>query len=151
MKQPTAKTTSRFVARILDRTKTPVYLVGNDYVIIYANQACAQWVGIELEQLIGAKCVYASQAQTKGPNDELNQQLEGLCPPPSCFETNPGALDRSDAQTSSQIEPSETASSNVLVSAVDQNNKTVWRPAAVCRLKEKLGDSDPELLSLIHI
>ncbi len=149
MKQPTAKTTSRFVARILDRTKTPVYLVGNDYVIIYANQACAQWVGIELEQLIGAKCVYASQAQTKGPNDELNQQLEGLCPPPSCFETNPGALDRSDAQTSSQIEPSETASSNVLVSAVDQNNKTVWRPAAVCRLKEKLGDSDPELGVLV--
>jgi len=126
MKPPTSKTTSRFVTRILDRTATPAYLIGNEHLITYANQACAQWVGIELEQLIGAKCVFASQSQ----GDELEDKLQGLCPPPNFFETN-------------------TDSQQLLVSAIDKNQKTVWRSAAASRLQNETGESESTLGILI--
>ena len=154
MKSPTSKTTSRFVSRILDRTATPVYVVGNDYVITYANQACSQWVGIELEQLIGAKCNFASQSQSEGSNDELNERLDGLCPPPTFFENNttakqtPNAPRSHDSQSNS-IDNSNVANSSFLVSTTDQNKKTVWRSAAASYLRDKIGESGSELGVLV--
>ena len=124
MKPPTSKTTSRFVSRILDRTATPVYVVSNEYVITYANQACAQWVGIELEQLIGAKCVFASQSASQSSHsqgDGIEGRLQGLCPPPSYFEP-------------------QADQNHLSVSAIDQNKKTVWRSAAVSRLQDQADD-----------
>ena len=136
MKPPTTKTTSRFVSRILDRTATPIYVIGNDYVVTYANEACSQWVGIELEQLIGAKCVFASQSHNES-NDELNQRLQGLCPPPTFFETDASAqhtpeVSRSPEGGLSNTNDSNAADSRCLVSTIDQNKKTVWRPPPRC-------------------
>jgi len=126
MKTPTSKNTSRFVTRILDRTATPAYVIRSDHLIAYANQACATWVGIELEQLIGAKCVFASQSQS----DELGDKLQGLCPPPSFFETS---LDNQQ----------------LLVWAIDQNQKTVWRSAAASRLQSEDAEAESTLGILI--
>ena len=153
MKTPTSKTTSRFVSRILDRTATPVYVIGNDYVITYANQACAQWMGIELEQLIGGKCIFASQSQDEGANDELNKRLQGLCPPPAFFKTNaspqpPGDTSPNENESSSPPN-SNVADSKFLVSTIGKNKKTIWRSAAVSHLRDETGESGSELGILV--
>ena len=126
MGTPTSKTTSKFVTRVLDKTATPVYVISNDYTVTYANQACADWVGVELEQLIGAKCVYASQSQ----DDVLQDRIQGLCPPPSFFET---------AQTQTGDE-----SKTHLVSALAQNQKAIWRTASISSLRDKIGETGPQ-------
>ncbi len=120
MSTPTFKTTSRFVTRILDRTATPVYLVSNEYVVNYANQACAQWVGVDLEQLIGAKCVFASQSQ----GNDLQDRLQGLCPPPSLFE----------AEINPEQSPQEQPNRRLAVSTIDKNQNAVWRTASISRV-----------------
>jgi len=122
MKTPKLKTSSRLVTRILDRTTSPVYVVGADQLIAYANAACADWVGVELEQLIGAKCVFSSQLQAPSQNERLDDRVQGLCPPPQLFETN-----------------SVNSKHEFAVSVVDQNQNVSWRSAAMSRLRGNHG------------
>ena len=147
MKSPTFKTSSRFVSRILDQTATPVYVVNNDYVITYANEALANWVGIDLEQLIGAKCVFASQAPNKATNElnagsKLNERVQGLCPPPTFFELKANGNPTSLQGDPNQSDNGNTADSNFFVSTIDQNKKTVCRAATVSHLRDKTGQSE---------
>ena len=123
MGTPTSKTTSRFVTRILDKTATPVYVISNDYTVTYANQACADWVGVELEQLIGAKCVYASQSQ----DNVLQDRVQGLCPPPWHFETT------------DQTQADDQPPTRLAVSALGPNHQAVWRTASISSLRDKIG------------
>lgn len=77
-----SKPPTRAIAKFLERTSAPVYIVDNEYVISYANQACADWVGVPLSELISSKCTYTShQSKT-----ELEEQIQGLCPPPESLE-----------------------------------------------------------------
>jgi len=111
------KTGARFVSRILDRTATPVYLVNTDYMVVYANQACADWAGVELEELVSGKCVFGSQSQ----DDPTAEKLQGLCPPPSCFD-EPADSD------------SENDESSHLVYSINTKQEKSWRTATMSPL-----------------
>jgi len=123
MNTPKSKTSSRLVTRILDRTTSPVYVVDADQLIAYANGACADWVGVELEQLIGAKCVFSSQSQAPSQNESFDDRVQGLCPPPQLFESD-----------------SVNSKHEFAVSVVDQNRNVSWRSAAMSRLRGNHGE-----------
>ncbi len=60
---------------------TPVYLVDRDFSVVYANQACADWVGTAPDELIGQTLKFS----TMGASEDPNQRLRALCPPPDGF------------------------------------------------------------------
>ena len=69
------------LTRTLAASPLPVYLLNSRRAIVYTNAACAAWLGVAAEDLLGARCDYhslqlASQTQTIAA---------GLCPPPEAF------------------------------------------------------------------
>lgn len=74
------------LVRSLESATTPVYLVDREFTVVFANQACADWVGIALDQLIGQRLKYS----TMGDPEDPTQRLAALCPPPDAFDS-PGA------------------------------------------------------------
>lgn len=81
-----AKSKTRFpsLSKVLDNTPALAYLLTADFEIQYANKACAEWIGLEHEQMIGQRCVYASSEL----ENEVRNRLQGLCPPPT-IQTQP--------------------------------------------------------------
>ncbi len=71
------------LAKAIERSAEIIYLVGEDFTIRYANQACAEWIGLAPEELSGAKCFFRSEGE-----NEIENKLAGLCPPPDLFDTN---------------------------------------------------------------
>ena len=71
------------LAKAIDRSTEIIYLVEEDFTIRHANPACAEWIGIALDELIGAKCFFRSEG-----DNETKNKLAGLCPPPDLFDTN---------------------------------------------------------------
>ncbi len=104
----------KFLARLFDRTLSPVYVVNSDYVIAYANESCARWVGVELGSLVSATCVYTSQDL-----NEIQNRVQGLCPPPETLEQ----LDCVDATPRSFV-----------ALAIQDNDQKSWRSAMICPL-----------------
>lgn len=47
--------------RVFDQSSSIVYFVADDLKISYANQACSEWVGVELETLVGTNLVFTSE------------------------------------------------------------------------------------------
>ena len=78
-----SKSGTRTVARILERTSTPVYVIGPDSDNLFANHACVDWVKTDIDILVGSKCTYASNA-----TDELERRIQGLCPPVGAHEND---------------------------------------------------------------
>ena len=82
--KPNSKISFRALNRTLERASAPVYLVNCEYKIQFANQACADWVGVDLQLLENANCIYSSQKTS----DPIEQKCQGLCPPPTLFSNN---------------------------------------------------------------
>lgn len=72
------------VARLLDGGVAPIYALDEDRRIVYCNRACAAWLGVKANQLIGQVCQYRSPADS-APAD----LAAGLCPPPQAFAGQP--------------------------------------------------------------
>ena len=51
--------------------------------IVYCNKACADWLGLPAEDVVGKSCAYASSADPSEVG--IHSQLAGLCPPPEVF------------------------------------------------------------------
>ena len=64
--------------RSLDRSRQPVYLIGNNQCVEYANQACLQWLQLDTDEIKTARCVYTSQDL----DDPIENKIRGLSPPP---------------------------------------------------------------------
>lgn len=47
--------------RVLDQSSSIVYLVSDELKLTYANEACALWVGLDLETLVETKLIYTSE------------------------------------------------------------------------------------------
>jgi transcriptional regulator with PAS, ATPase and Fis domain len=71
----------RLIARLLDEAASPVFVLDARRQIIFANQALAQWIGVEPEKLIGRQCDYRAVSG----EDELTAVCAALCPPPEAF------------------------------------------------------------------
>jgi len=66
------------LARMLNQSPCPIYVLDEDLQIVFLNEACREWLGPTAERLIGRRCVYHS-----APDDEPAQSLAAaLCPPP---------------------------------------------------------------------
>ncbi len=73
------------LARLVGDASTPVYVLDEDHRIAYCNAACAQWVRVEIDELIGRQCKYhAPDAEAGAEAGAL-----GLCPPPRVFAGEP--------------------------------------------------------------
>lgn len=69
------------LTRALSSSPQPVYLLNSQRILVFANEACAAWLGVATEKLLGQRCDYHSPDVA---NDE-NCLVAGLCPPPEAF------------------------------------------------------------------
>ncbi|MEX0678527.1 MAG: helix-turn-helix domain-containing protein [Pirellulales bacterium] len=74
-------TTATDLARLLDDGAAPLYVLDEDRRIIYCNAACALWVGLAADELVGHQCNYHAPGAEPGPSGVA----VGLCPPPAVF------------------------------------------------------------------
>jgi DNA-binding NtrC family response regulator len=76
-----SRTTAADLARFLDDGSTPVYLLDEDRRIVFCNDACADWVGLHADELLGQQCNYHPPDEPTG----AAAAAAGLCPPPKVF------------------------------------------------------------------
>ena len=78
---PTKKGPARIykLPRLLDNSPNLVAMVNEQYEVVYANEACCQWLEVAAEKLIGTVLQY-SRADT-GDAESCN----GICPSPRLF------------------------------------------------------------------
>lgn len=72
---------AREVGRLVERAGQPVYLLDDRSTLLFCNQACAEWVGLPAEMLVGQSCLYHSQADPGTPEAAAT----GLAPPPEAW------------------------------------------------------------------
>jgi PAS domain-containing protein len=80
--------TATDLARFLDGGAAPVYVLDEDRRIIFCNAACASWLGLKVEALLGQQCNYHAPVQSPsrdGSADQPVSHVAGLCPPPQVF------------------------------------------------------------------
>ncbi len=78
------------LGHMLDRPDRPVYVLSNEGVIVYYNEACRQWLGPAGEGLLGRRCAYHSSPEVSGPD----AAAAALCPPPTVFSGQEAAASR---------------------------------------------------------
>jgi DNA-binding NtrC family response regulator len=67
--------------RLLGATEQPIYIVDDEWTIVFCNPACLQWLGRGEGEITARPCRYHS-----GPEgDSLEILLAGLCPPPEAM------------------------------------------------------------------
>lgn len=71
------------LAKLLADVAAPVYLLDERRRIAYCNRACAEWLAMPAEELIGKPSVYASS--TDPVAEPILARVAGLCPPPEVF------------------------------------------------------------------
>ena len=126
------KPSTRILSRVFDQTIAPVYLVSPDSQISYANDACTEWVGLELSDLILANCVFSSSDEQSGDaeHSKLTTKIQGLTPDPQ-LTTNAGPI-KSDWSA---------------VFAIDDQGKKTWRIATMT----PLSDADQKALGVLVV
>jgi DNA-binding NtrC family response regulator len=80
--------TATDLARFLDNGAAPIYVLDEDRRIIFCNRACADWLGVQLEALLGQQCNYHAPAPCAGDGSGVQPASQigaGLCPPPQVF------------------------------------------------------------------
>ena len=69
------------LARLLDASPDPIWVVDGERRIRFVNRACAEWTGQAAEELVGRECRY----QTSGEADPAAATADALCPPPAAL------------------------------------------------------------------
>jgi DNA-binding protein Fis len=72
---------NRSLGTYFDRSAEPIYLVSADRQIVYMNNACLAWVGLDADHTDDLQCFFTSE-DTIEPKDD---PVKGLCPPPELF------------------------------------------------------------------
>lgn len=65
------------LARVLDAMASPLYVLDEEGRIVFCNQACLDWTGVEAAAIPSVRCRFQPPA-TEGPD----AVAAGLCPPP---------------------------------------------------------------------
>ena len=68
--------------KLLDTVPAPIYVLDSQRRIAYCNQACADWTGASLEDLMGCECRY----HTPEDDDHTRRVAAALCPPPAAIQ-----------------------------------------------------------------
>lgn len=112
---PRARSGTSDLTRTVAACTQPIYLLNSHRAIVYANGACAAWLGVDAEHLLGARCDYHSLTLASA----TQTLAAGLCPPPEAFSqphttgtvtaTCEGELQQRRAQFFTLPTPDETA------------------------------------------
>lgn len=124
------------LAQGLASAALPIYLLNSHRVIVYANPACAAWLGVPVEQLLGQRCDYHSSANAT-PAQSL---AAGLAPPAEAFSQTqtsgivthavPGEPLQRRAVRFFGLQPSEDSDAELLA-VVEPGNLTGSQPSTV--------------------
>ena len=79
MARPRSKTLA--LGKLLDSTSLPIYVLDEEYSLVFCNSACLQWVGHSADELLGRRCRYHSDPEVT----EVEAAAAGLCPPPAAM------------------------------------------------------------------
>ena len=78
--------TSAALAKLLDQSSRPVYVINAARKIVYCNQALAAWMELDPERIVGRAVEYHSEAAGNSSSKSLVETpLSDLCPPPKVF------------------------------------------------------------------
>ena len=69
------------LANLLSASNVPIYAVDDRRRVVFCNAACAEWLGVTVEELIGQRCDYGSADS----GDRIADLAAKLCPPPEAF------------------------------------------------------------------
>lgn len=67
------------LGKLLSAAAEPFYVVAADGRIVFVNELCASWVGVEAKEIVGTRCRYSASVE------EAATVAAGLCPPPEAF------------------------------------------------------------------
>jgi transcriptional regulator with PAS, ATPase and Fis domain len=70
------------LVKLLEKASQPLYVLDEELVILYLNEACRTWLGKDADGLLGKKCRYHSGDELAGPDAVAAR----LCPPPAVLE-----------------------------------------------------------------
>ena len=76
------------LTRILDQSSSIVYMISDELKLCYANEACAVWIGEELDTLVGTNLIYT----TEPLQDATENAAKGLAIMPNLIAA-PQAID----------------------------------------------------------
>ncbi|MCA9205983.1 MAG: sigma 54-interacting transcriptional regulator [Planctomycetales bacterium] len=68
--------------RMLSAVREPLAVLNSERRVVYCNEACAAWLGVSAEELVGNECHY----HAGDPGQAIDVALSCLCPPPEVFE-----------------------------------------------------------------
>ena len=69
------------LARLFAESPFSVSVANQDREIVFVNEACAAWMGVPADQLVGERCDYHSSSERDG----VGRAAAALCPPPEVF------------------------------------------------------------------
>lgn len=69
------------LARAFARSPLPVYLLNSRRMIVFANEACGAWLGVDVDELLGIRCDYHSLELA----NHVQALAGGLAPPPEAY------------------------------------------------------------------
>ena len=78
---PPSRASANELARLLEAVAAPMYVVNDERKIIFVNEACRVWTGLDNDQLLGQECRYHSAPESTGPA----AVAAALSPPPDAF------------------------------------------------------------------
>jgi DNA-binding NtrC family response regulator len=84
----------------LNEARRPIYVLDGEQTIVFCNEACLDWLGRSIDEMLGRRCVYHSSPDVTGPD----AVAAALCPPPAAFtgELTAGTVARGDAEASAR-------------------------------------------------
>ncbi len=69
------------LARTLNSAPQPIYVLDDEFVLVFCNRACQEWLGESAEGVVGTLCKYDSGVD----NSSSQAVASGLCPPPGAM------------------------------------------------------------------
>ncbi len=82
---PRSPTIADSLAKLLDDSNRPIYVVDATRRIAYCNAALAHWIDLERKQIVGRRVEFHSEPQPEIAVGGDDIPLTELCPPPSAL------------------------------------------------------------------
>ena len=76
---PTPRIHTAELAKLFNAARQPIYVLDEDFTIVFLNRACQEWLGTAAEGLLGRTCAYHSSPAV-GTSEAI---AAALCPPPA--------------------------------------------------------------------
>jgi DNA-binding NtrC family response regulator len=75
---PPSRASANELAKLLAAVGEPVYVVSATRRLVFVNEACGTWAGVDTKELAGLECRYGMSPEVTGPE----AIAAALCPPP---------------------------------------------------------------------